>query len=81
MYPITLTYNFEFSCKTCPNRYPGCHGECETYKKERALYDEQKVEWDKKRSAKIYSSNAIASTLNAEAKQRKSTRGYKNFRR
>ena len=27
-----------FSCKDCGNRFPGCHGSCETYKAERAEY-------------------------------------------
>lgn len=29
-------------CKDCPDRFPGCHGQCEKYKTERAAYDAQK---------------------------------------
>lgn len=31
-------------CKACEKRYPGCHGECEAYKADRA-------EWDKRKAA------------------------------
>lgn len=81
MYPIVMTYNYDFSCKGCPNRYPGCHGECETYKKERAAFDEKKAELEKYKEAKRYSYNTIADTIDAEAKLRKSHRGYRYFRR
>ena len=36
----------DFSCKGCGNRYPGCHGNCETYKAERAEYDKLKAKHD-----------------------------------
>jgi hypothetical protein len=26
-------------CKDCHDRFPGCHGSCEKYKKQRAEYD------------------------------------------
>ena len=32
-----------YSCKDCGNRHPGCHGHCETYKKEKAEHEEQKA--------------------------------------
>ena len=35
-------------CKDCPERYPGCHGKCEKYKKARAEYDEKMAEHRKK---------------------------------
>ena len=41
---------FEFSCHRCQNRSPGCHGSCETYKKEKAAYDEQKAKFDKQKA-------------------------------
>ena len=32
-----------FSCKDCGNRYPGCHGHCETYIKEKAEHEERRM--------------------------------------
>lgn len=81
MEPLVMTYSYEFSCRKCSGRYPGCHAECEIYKHERVEYDKRKAEFDKYREATIYSHNAIASTLDAEAKMRKNHRGYKYFRR
>lgn len=34
--------NPNFSCKGCPNRYPGCHGKCEKYIREKAEFEERK---------------------------------------
>jgi hypothetical protein len=31
-------------CRDCPDRFPGCHGQCEKYRKERAEYDETMAE-------------------------------------
>ena len=81
MYPIVMTYNYEFSCKNCTDRYPGCHGNCKNYKEEGAAYDEKKAEFNRQRDARRYTSNSIAASIDAEAKQRKNNRGYKNFRR
>ena len=48
---------FEFTCRGCQKRSPGCHGICETYKKEKAIYDEQKAKIDKQKAIKdgVYS--------------------------
>lgn len=37
------------SCNGCvaPKRYPGCHGTCPEYKKDRAKYDQRKAKYDK----------------------------------
>ena len=35
-------------CNECPNRFPGCHGSCEKYKKARAEYDAKRAEARKK---------------------------------
>lgn len=35
-------------CKDCPDRYPGCHGKCEKYIKERSDYDAKRSEYRKK---------------------------------
>lgn len=46
-------------CQFCvaPKRYPGCHGSCQEYLKEKAEYDERKAQADKQRKVKgdIYS--------------------------
>ena len=41
---------FEFSCHGYQKRSTGCHGSCETYKKEKTLYDEQKATFDKQKA-------------------------------
>lgn len=38
----------KFSCYGCGNRHPGCHGQCEKYKQEKAEYEEQKAVFMKK---------------------------------
>jgi hypothetical protein len=38
-----------FSCMGCQERFPGCHGTCAKYKKERTEYDKRKEETKKKR--------------------------------
>lgn len=32
---------FEFSCRDCTERHPGCHGKCEKYINERKVYEEK----------------------------------------
>lgn len=34
--------NPSFSCKGCPDRYPGCHGKCEKYIREKVEFEERK---------------------------------------
>lgn len=41
---------FEFSCHGCEKRAAGCHATCDTYKEEKARYDAQKAEIDKKKA-------------------------------
>ena len=43
---------FEFSCHGCKKRAAGCHGYCETYKEEKALYDAKKAAIDKQKEIK-----------------------------
>lgn len=40
-----------YSCNGCvaPKRYPGCHGQCPEYLKEKAEYDAMKAAIDKKK--------------------------------
>ena len=35
--------------KDCPNRHPGCHGECSTYQEQRRLLDAENNENRKQR--------------------------------
>ena len=42
-----IAYNF--SCKGCDKRYPGCHSQCETYKREKLEYDALKAKEDRKK--------------------------------
>ena len=66
---------FEFSCRGCENRYPGCHGSCETYKQERIAYDKQKEELDRQRETwgGVYGQRARAVE---KAYRRNKRRGY-----
>lgn len=40
---------YNFSCKGCDKRYPGCHSQCETYKREKLAYDALKAKEDRKK--------------------------------
>lgn len=40
---------FNFSCNGCDKRFPGCHSQCETYKKEKKKYEALKAEEDRKK--------------------------------
>lgn len=31
-----------FTCENCPDRYPGCHGQCKKYKRELEEYHKAK---------------------------------------
>lgn len=37
-----MTTNVISPCKDCPDRYPGCHGDCEKYADYRAKVDRQR---------------------------------------
>lgn len=39
--------NYEFPCKDCEKRYPGCHGTCPEYQKTKKEHDERKAIADK----------------------------------
>lgn len=32
-----------FTCKGCEDRYPGCHGSCKKYKREREAWEKTKA--------------------------------------
>lgn len=40
-----------YCCKECvaPKRYPGCHGVCQEYLGQKAIYDKRKAELDEER--------------------------------
>ena len=38
-----------YSCKDCQQRYPGCHGKCETYKREKAAHEEERAALNRER--------------------------------
>lgn len=42
-----------YSCMGCEKRHPGCHAECETYKREKAAHDEQKAAEDRRRAVSM----------------------------
>ena len=75
-----MPYNFVFSCYGCNTKHAGCHAECETYKRERIIYEQKKAEYDKYREAEYYLNNANANRRDRAAKARKETQGYRRFR-
>lgn len=64
-----------FTCMDCKDRYPGCHGSCETYQRERDLYTKQKVLDDANKQADAYLHDRLEESLDIIAKKRKSMRG------
>ena len=48
-----------FTCENCPDRYPGCHGDCKKYKREKDEYHKAKkwVNKDKEFDAYLIESN------------------------
>lgn len=53
-----------FSCKDCKDRFPGCHGTCETYKQQRAELDKRKAEAKKKRDIEVGLNNYFYDSMN-----------------
>lgn len=64
-------------CKDCPDRYPGCHGQCEKYKAERAVYDAQKKAFMEKYEVQSRLSQQTFDTIH---KTRKHINYRKKFR-
>ena len=65
----------EFSCKDCGNRFPGCHGTCETYKAEKAEHDRIKAENDRKKAI----SGAIISNRGENVYKAMKIRKFKKY--
>ena len=62
-------------CYYCTNdRYPGCHGKCEKYKKEREEFDREKALADADREVRNYEIEKISKGLAINAKKRASNR-------
>lgn len=71
-----------FSCgRDCPDRKPGCHGQCEKYKKERAAYDKRKAELNRYKDAQSYTMDIVVGRSNARAKRNKNHGSRKWFHR
>ena len=62
-----MTPNFSCMGCTAPKRYPGCHGHCPEYLKERSEYEAKKAIADREKSIRegLYSqrSDAIAKIM------------------
>lgn len=50
-------------CKDCSDRFPGCHGQCERYKGQRAEYDAQKAEYMKKHEVQQRLTEQVIDTI------------------
>ena len=66
-----------FTCKDCPNRYPGCHGKCEKYQKERAEWDRIKAASEAERDGWRYVSENAAKARSDRAKYERKNRPYR----
>lgn len=70
-----------FSCKDCGNRFPGCHGTCDTYKQEKAAHDERKaIEYQKRKAQNDIDNQRGVSICKTSGKNSWYSR-YRNCRR
>lgn len=60
----TIKKNLLAPCKNCPDRYVGCHSQCESYKKFRKLKDIQnkEIREDKRITKASYSDGELKET-------------------
>ena len=68
-----------FTCKDCPDRYPGCHDHCKKYKREKEIWDKQKLEEARQLEALNYICESRAGRRDAYVKKQKEKRGRKSF--
>ena len=61
--------NNPFTCKDCPNRYPGCHDKCEKYQKEKAEWDRLKTKEAENRELQAYICGSINKKKDMSAKK------------
>lgn len=61
------------SCKGCvpPNRYPGCHGQCQKYLEEKAEYDRlMAIEYQKRHTDGLLTDQRLRGITRAVKKRR-----------
>lgn len=63
--------NSPFTCKDCPDRYPGCHDKCEKYRKEKAEWDKTKAKLAENRELQAYICGTINKKRDTSAKKGK----------
>lgn len=68
----------EFSCRHCTERTIGCHGSCETYKRERAEFDRLKSELNKDEDYRLYIVDSVSRVLNIGALKKKQNKQFRN---
>lgn len=61
----------KFTCKDCPKRYPGCHGKCEKYQKEKADWEAIKAAARPDKEYDIYVGLKAGESKDRAAKARK----------
>lgn len=61
-------YNPFIACKDCANRYPGCHGKCETYIKAKAEHDRLRAADMLEKDIWSYAAKTINAKRDADAK-------------
>lgn len=68
-----------FTCKDCPNRYPGCHGKCEKYKQEKEAWNKLNAEANKGKDADYYVMHQVLRNRDRAEKKRRERKGYHKF--
>lgn len=71
--------NSVFTCKDCPDRYPGCHDKCEKYQKEKAVWDKMKAKAEENRELEAYVCNSIKRKRDISAKKGKQYPKLKSY--
>jgi hypothetical protein len=64
----------KFTCKDCPNRYPGCHDKCEKYQREKAEWEAEKKAGEPDKQYALYKMLSIQEGMAKDAKRKKSIR-------
>lgn len=67
-------------CKTCTDRYPGCHDHCEKgYKEEKAEWEARKAASDEERKIRQYILGSYYKHADRRSTDRKNKKQYKHL--
>ena len=68
-----------FTCKDCPNRYPGCHGKCEKYQREKEAWTALNKKANAGKDADYYVMLQVLANRDRTEKKRRGRKGYHKF--